>query len=600
VSKVVRTHVVGADEIEPYLRPRDDLVVERPESDGEFALESGPFYRYHRSVRVERAADGGPATITESLAYRLAIPIWGFLFELPVRRYLGRPRAPGSETPPRHPWWAPPDQLDVRATVGLSLLCVFSVFSGYMGTLLSQTNTYFKQDFGVSDGAIGVMLAATRVGALLALMIVALADRRGRRFVLIGSAVVGAGLTATGALAPNLFWLGVSQTLARAFSTALVLVISIIAVEEMPAGSRAFAVSVLTATAALGAGMAVMLLPVTKLGVWAWRILYVVPLIVIPAALALGRHVPETERFERHRDRADTGARTGNGAAASDGSHRAGDRATRSPVARRRLRWPRWLTTAALEGMDRGRLVLLAVAGFLLALFVLPASSFLNDYLRTTRGFSATSIVVFQLVTSTPGGIGIVVGGRLADRRGRRLIGSIGVALGTGATVLMFLFGGPAMWIWSLLGTVLGAMAVPALAVYGPELFPTDSRGTANGLINLFSVLGSASGLALAGWLSDHTGGLGPAMAILAIGPAAVVVLILVRFPETASIPLEELNPTDVGMAAASVAAGLGDGPFGRELLEFDGMAPIDVSSEAAPTAPPPTPPRSPAPRPDQ
>ena len=73
----------------------------------------------------------------------------------------------------------------------------------------------------------------------------------------------------------------------------------------------------------------------------------------------------------------------------------------------------------------------------------------------------------------------------------------------------MFLTAGPGIWVWSLLGTVAGAMAVPALAVYGPELFPTDSRGMANGLINLFAVLGSATGLALAGWLADRTGGLG-------------------------------------------------------------------------------------------
>src|SRR5262249_38158527 len=83
----------------------------------------------------------------------------------------------------------------------------------------------------------------------------------------------GGALTATGARCPTLAWLGVSQTLARSFSTALTLVISIIAVEEMPAGSRAFAVSVLTATAALGAGMAVMLLKVADLGLNAWRVL---------------------------------------------------------------------------------------------------------------------------------------------------------------------------------------------------------------------------------------------------------------------------------------------------------------------------------------
>ncbi len=579
MSKVVTTRLVDAGEATLYLEPMHGPVVERPDPSGGFSLESGPFHHWHRTVEVAPVGDDDPAharppraddrmMVTETVSYRLAVPVWGFLFQLPIRRMIRQPRAAFTTTTGRHPWWAPPDQLDIRATVGLSLLCVFSVFSGYMGTLLSQTNTYFKEDFGVTDGAVGVMLAVTRVGALLALMIVALADRRGRRWVLVFAAVVGAALTATGALAPNLFWLGVSQTVARAFSTALVLVISIIAVEEMPAGSRAFAVSVLTATAALGAGVAVMLLPITNIGVWAWRILYVVPLVMIPLALALGRRIPETERFERHRQR-----------------ERAGRTDPVAPGGRRPRQ--RLISRQQLRTMDRGRLVLLAAAGFLLAVFLLPASSFLNEYLRTDRGFSASSIVAFQLLTSTPGGIGIVVGGRLADRRGRRLIGSIGVGLGVGFTVLMFLTGGPAMWLFSLVGTVIGAMAVPALAVYGPELFPTDSRGTANGLINLFSVLGSAAGLALAGWLADRVGGLGPAMAILAIGPVGVVALILLRFPETASISLEDLNPSDHGLAAASIAAGFGDSPFGHELLEFDGLAPIDQPGSDPPLGEP-------------
>ena len=119
-------------------------------------------------------------------------------------------------------------------------------------------------------------------------MIAAAADRRGRRRVLLWSAVAGCVVTATGALAPNLAALGVSQTVARAFSTALVLVISIIAVEEMPAGSRAFAVSVLSATGALGAGFAVMLVTVAGFGPAAWRILFLVPLAAVPVVAAAG------------------------------------------------------------------------------------------------------------------------------------------------------------------------------------------------------------------------------------------------------------------------------------------------------------------------
>ncbi len=61
-------------------------------------------------------------------------------------------------------------------------------------------------------------------------------------------------MTVMGAFAPDLATSTVSQTIARAFTAAMALLVAVVAAEEMPAGSRAYAVSVLTMTAALGAG----------------------------------------------------------------------------------------------------------------------------------------------------------------------------------------------------------------------------------------------------------------------------------------------------------------------------------------------------------
>ena len=53
-------------------------------------------------------------------------------------------------------------------------------------------------------------------------------------------------------------------------------------------------------------------------------------------------------------------------------------------------------------------------------------------------------------------------------------------------------------------------------------------------------------GLFAAGWLSDQLGGrLGPALALLAVGPLIVAALVLLKFPETAGLELEDLNPED-------------------------------------------------------
>jgi MFS family permease len=178
-------------------------------------------------------------------------------------------------------------------------------------------------------------------------------------------------------------------------------------------------------------------------------------------------------------------------------------------------------------------------------MFLAPAAQFLNEFLRTERGFSGALIAVFVLVTNTPAGIGIVAGGRLADRHGRRRIGAIGIVGGVAFTVVSYLTFGWPLWLSSTVASIIGALAVPALAVYGPELFPTGQRAKANGGLQVVSVAGSSVGLLLVGWLGDAFGSLGPAIAVVAAGPALLVVLVLALYPETAGRELEDLNPVD-------------------------------------------------------
>jgi MFS family permease len=80
--------------------------------------------------------------------------------------------------------------------------------------------------------------------------------------------------------------------------------------------------------------------------------------------------------------------------------------------------------------------------------------------------------------------------------------------------------------------------------VYGPELFTTRARGRANGVVTLAGVIGSVVGLLIAGRLGDQWG-LGKALAVLAVGPLLLAVLVIRRFPETAHLELEQLNPED-------------------------------------------------------
>ena len=520
VPVVENRHTVDAAHVDDWRRPRADVLQEDTlgvDGDGAlvFGLDTGPFHEWERRVTIDETAHG-PATVVETVRYRLAVPVWGHAFSWALRRRLRR----GVVPPGRAPWWAPPEVLDARAATVLSLLCVLGLVAGYLGTLITQTITYAAKQFDASTAQQGTLLAGVRIGVLLSLAIVSMADRRGRRIVLLASLLGSCAITAVGALAPGMVWLGTTQTLARALSTVAAILIAVIAVEEMPSGARAFAMSVLAMTAALGAGICVMNLLYVDVSLGAWRGAYLVPLLALAPIVRLGRLLPETRRFELHHLEA-------------------------RPAGLPHERTPDDDEPAGPTGFAWGRFVLLATSGFCWSLFVAPASQFLNEYLRTERGFSGVEITLFVLLTNTPGGIGIIAGGRLAERRGRRLIGIIGVAGGVTFTVATYLVWGVPLWAASVLGSVVGAMAVPALGVYGPELFPTAQRGRANGGLQVVAVAGSGIGLLIAGWLGDRLGSLGPAIAVLAVGPLVLVVLIAVLYPETAHRELEDINPGD-------------------------------------------------------
>jgi MFS family permease len=486
---------------ERLLVPRDDLVRETPDGPGEFRALEGPLRRYHRHVEV---VDGH---VVQRVDFALAVPWFGMLFTPLAARSLRQvpPALPGKQ-----PWWAPPDRLDQRAATSLGLLCAISLAVGYLNTLFTQTVAFAADEFGVGTGAQGVAGTVVRCGIVLSVGLTFLADKRGRRQMLLVAAFAAPIVSALGALAPGFWTLTATQTVGRPMAITVGLLVGVVAAEEMPRSSRAYAISVLAMATGFGAGLCLLALPLADLGVQGWRLVYVVPLVFLVVAVDLRRRLPESRRFE--------------------------------------------LPHAAAPVFPRRRFVLLAASGFLVNLLVAPASFFQNRYLKDVRNYSAAQISAFTLATNTPGGIGIVVGGHLADVHGRRVVGAVGLFVGAVATVVQFWVGGSAMWLASTVGAVVGAAAVPALGVYGAELFPTGNRGRASGLISALSLIGSSLGLLLVGWLVSRGWDYGPAIGLMATGPVVVALLVLTLYPETAHRELEDLNPEDRAAGAPSGA----------------------------------------------
>ncbi len=528
--RTVRTaSACDGEQLDSMLRPRDDaLVLEEPDGDVRaeptdapsgrvgFELEHGPFSRYRRTVSWTRS--GTSFDVEQVVEYRLAIPYWARLYDPLVRRAVPRGIRPGAR-----PWWTTPDRLSAGQSTMVASMAMFNLVAGLLYGLLTQVLTFVAADLG--DGSRSQqteVLSAVRLGVVVTVVVMLLADRRGRRRIAVWSFAAAAVLTVLTALAPTLWSVAALQLVARNLAIAGLLCVDTIAVEELPPGSRAMVTGLGTLTYGLGAGVIVMTLPLADLGDWGWRLTFVVAGISLPLIWSAARHLPESGRFRRlaaSRTAGDAGAETTTDTTADT---TAGD----APAESRRV--------------DPRRFVVIGALFLLFNVFVAPASQLQNDYLRTERGFTGLMITLFVIATSTPAGLGVLAGGRLADVRGRRAAIVPGlVALGV-FNACFFAVSGVPMWITSLLGTLLGGLAVPAMGVIAPELFPTARRAGVRGVITAIAVAGSVCGLMIAGPLVDARG-YGLTFTLLAVAPLLAATLAL-AIPETRGRELEDLN----------------------------------------------------------
>jgi MFS family permease len=264
-------------------------------------------------------------------------------------------------------------------------------------------------------------------------------------------------------------------------------------------------VSVLAMASGLGAGIAVAALRLADLGKDGWRLVYLLSLIWVPIAISLMRRLTETRRFET--------------------------------------------VHAISQKMNTRRLMLVAGVVLTSNLFIAPASFFQNRYLDNVRGYSGGGIAIFTLTTGTPASLGLIVGGRLADRIGRRALILICTPISTVCIVAGFMSHGTLMWLSALGGGLTAALAYPAFQVYRTELFPTGNRGRANGVVTTTALLSGSVGILAVGYARDHGMSFGTAMGIMGIGQLVAAALAFRYYPETAHLELEQLNPEDPSVA---------------------------------------------------
>lgn len=411
--------------------------------------------------------------------------------------------------PPRPVPFAPSVAFSASQATALACAGAATAVTSFGASLASQNVQFVARAFGATDRILGVALAASRAGVLIGLFAAALSDRRGRRRLLlftVAGVCAGNGLAA---LAPNLAIFTAGQVLVRGFSNAGFAVAGIIAIEEAPDGARAYAVTMLSLSGALGYGCGLVMLPLGDLGGQVWRTSFALSAMLVAIVPSLGRHLRETMRYDVAQTRI---------------AHRGRVREVVGAVYGSRFR------------------VLLAAA-FLGAVFGAPGAQFQNRYLAEVRGFSGLAITIFVAVTGMPILAGLLTGARLAETAGRRPVATVALLLTTLAQMSFFLVAGPALWLVSALSSFLGGVLTPVLGALGIELFATEIRGTANGFLLVSGVAGAAVGLVSAGLLSEAVGGIGRAIALTGVAGLLVVPLIP-RLPESAWRTLEEVSPS--------------------------------------------------------
>lgn len=483
-----------------------------------------PFERTTLAAWCTPAHGGGTALRLEARG-SYPVPFFGWFVGLQASlaarselRHLAncvRARVDGNDPPPRPRRWpiVPPVPFTNEQAGRLAALAVVALVANFCGGLLTQNGDAVTDTFHKSDTALGFALAIARIGVLVSLVVIALADRYGRRRLILIALAGACAANAIAGLAPSFEVFTGAQLFTRAFVNACLVVAGIAAVEEAPEGARAFATAMFALALGAGIALTVIFLPLADLGDYGWRISFLLSAAALLVLPLIARQLRETRRFTTLSQQA---------------------------VRRGRLR-------EVFEPAYRARFVLLGLVAFITNVFIAPSSQLTNRYLTHAHDFSNSDVAAFRAITlGIPGLIGVLLAGRLAESRGRRPVTIVGLLIATGFQMAFFLASGDALlWIAPTIAIVAAACAGLALGTLDAELFPTEVRGTSNGFLLVAGVAGSALGLVLATQLRDGLGGLGPAIAVCGIPTLIAAILLVPRLPETVARELDDVSPTE-------------------------------------------------------
>ncbi len=367
-----------------------------------------------------------------------------------------------------------------------------------------------SEQIGLSLTTLGIGLGVIRLASVGSLPLTGLADRMGRRRVILICCLGGLAFTIASAASPSYWWFIAVFALGRPLLSTTNALAAVIAAEQTRAADRAKAVALIAAAYAMGAGAVALVR-----GIWGveFRTLFALSIVPLLLVAVLGRLVQEPDRYALLQ------------------------RQERKP-------WTRPHLPGAVPTRFRARLALLASLGFAAAFVTGPATTLLFVYVENVLGLAPSTAAWAVPVAGLGGLAGLVLGRWAADRIGRvptLVVAQAGIAI---AGALTYSAGIPGA-IGGYIGSISAQAALgPAIGVLGVELFPTSTRASAAGWFQAAGVLGAVAGLITFSLLVDVFGSFTPAALAVTI-PVALSSAAYLFLPETRGLELEQSAPEE-------------------------------------------------------
>jgi len=378
------------------------------------------------------------------------------------------------------------------------LTSVIGFVAAYAASQMAHTLPFVRLSFDLTEGQMSFMFAGIRAASLLGVLFAIAADRSGRRKPLLGAfALMALGSMLT-AFIPTVPVFVVSQALVRISIVAIASISIVLISEELAPGVRAFGIGLYGLAGSLGVGLGLLLLPIAEASDDAWRILFALSTLGLLLFPLLARFLPESRAFTP---------------------------ASNVPFAK-----------ALGMGLSKHFWPLAGVA-FFVAAFSSPAFDFVLERLINDLSWESGAARFLLIVFSGIGAVGLLVGGWMADRIGRKPTTITALAIGLVGGVGFYLLDSGWFLAASIFLATLGAtMLTPSFGAQRAELFPTRVRATASAWVTNVAIIGSITGFATGGILIDRIG-LPATVSTLGVG-VVISIFLVTRLPETQGMDL--------------------------------------------------------------